>query len=68
VELVLPCITTKLLARSDAHNLDPKRSQHNFPAQGETELEPQTAKSNRVEISVAEPEIDVTNNRRSPRP
>jgi hypothetical protein len=68
VVLVLPCISTKLLARSDAHNLDPKRSQYNFPAQGEVELEPETAKSNRVEISVAEPEIDVTNNRRSPRP
>jgi uncharacterized GH25 family protein len=64
VSLILPCIETKLLARSDSHNLDPKRHARNFPAQGEVDVHPETAKSNRVEIRVAEPEIDVTNNSR----
>jgi len=59
IQLTLPAVPCKLLARSDAHNLDPKVNQHNFPAQGEVELTPKPGQSNRAEIKVSAPRIDL---------
>jgi hypothetical protein len=59
VQLILPIVPCKLLARSDAHNLDPKVHQYNFPAQGEVELTPKPGQSNKIELTVGEPQIDI---------
>ena len=59
VQLVLPAVPCKLLARSDAHNLDPRVHQHNFPPQGEVELTPIAGKTNKVTLRVQPPQIDL---------
>ena len=64
VEVIVPSVDVKFFVRSVAHQLDPKQSSYNFGPVGEGELTPDSGKSNKLTIEVAEPQVDVTSQRR----
>jgi len=57
VTVILPAIETKLRARSSAHQLDAKKSQHNYPHIGEETVHPEASKANRITVVVVEPDV-----------
>lgn len=59
VELFLPPVPCKILARSDAHQLDPKMNRHNFSPLGEVEVKPEAGKSSKTQLRVSAPNLSI---------
>ena len=57
VTVIVPEREAKLLVRSAAHQLDPKKSKYNLPPLGQETIMPEINKPTRLKITVSEPKL-----------